>query len=338
MPTQDLGYSAAEVIQLLKLYVGNKSTDFESYVSYELPLAEFRYSKRHDWSFLYKENLSLAIVDGTAEYVLNHATIGFYMAASDVIVIRDEAMNRVLRKTTIDDIRRMDPNNDDGENNNSGPIYWAPAGDNRIVVYPRIFSTTTLKVDGKITPFSSPSATVQGLTYTGLGSVYNISVRYVVAGNNTPLSVAVSSSNAITVNLATDGGGVATSTAANVLAAIQASSAASVLVSITGTGAVALVAQPTTRLEKYFSLPYRYQNSFIEWLKGIALDRESDTRAGAQLGKADSLIDQDIEDDLTNLGDTILPRIKATWEQYFDGASNNLEQMYLLWMFYGNDY
>lgn len=49
-----------------------------------------------------------------------------------------------------------------------------------------------------------------------------ITVRYVVAGNNTPLTVAVAG-NAITVNVATDAGGVVTSTAALVRAAVKAS-------------------------------------------------------------------------------------------------------------------
>lgn len=47
-----------------------------------------------------------------------------------------------------------------------------------------------------------------------------ISVRYVVAGNNTPLSVSVAGS-AITVNVATNGAGAATSTAADVRNALN---------------------------------------------------------------------------------------------------------------------
>lgn len=62
-----------------------------------------------------------------------------------------------------------------------------------------------------------------------------IRVRYVVAGNNTALSVSVSG-NDITVNVATNGSGAATSTATLVKAAVDASGPASALVSTTLSG------------------------------------------------------------------------------------------------------
>lgn len=70
----------------------------------------------------------------------------------------------------------------------------------------------------------------------------SITIETVEAGNDTVLSVAVVG-NAITVNLATDSGGVATSTAAQVKAAIDASGPAAALVNTTlvgdGSGLVA---------------------------------------------------------------------------------------------------
>lgn len=72
------------------------------------------------------------------------------------------------------------------------------------------------------------------LTYTArlLGVAGNsITVAYVVAGNNTPLTVSVTGS-AITVNVATDGGGAATSTANAVRNAVLASAPASALVNV----------------------------------------------------------------------------------------------------------
>jgi len=56
-----------------------------------------------------------------------------------------------------------------------------------------------------------------------------IRVRYVVSGNNTALSVSVSGKD-ITVNVATDGGGAATSTATQVRTAVNASTSAAALV------------------------------------------------------------------------------------------------------------
>jgi hypothetical protein len=72
----------------------------------------------------------------------------------------------------------------------------------------------------------------------------NIRVAYVVAGVDTPLSVSVAG-NDITVNIATDAGGIATSTAAEVRDAVNAHAGASALVTAAnatgndGTGTVA---------------------------------------------------------------------------------------------------
>ncbi len=91
-----------------------------------------------------------------------------------------------------------------------------------------------------------PALPNNDLTYTAktLGTTGNsVTVRYVVAGNNTALSVSVASS-AITVNLATNSSGVATSLASDVKAAIAASTPANALVTVTyptnsdGTGVV----------------------------------------------------------------------------------------------------
>lgn len=63
-----------------------------------------------------------------------------------------------------------------------------------------------------------------------LGTAGNaITIRYVVAGNSTPLTVSVASS-AITVNVATSAGGAATSTAADIRKALKANAAALALV------------------------------------------------------------------------------------------------------------
>lgn len=76
------------------------------------------------------------------------------------------------------------------------------------------------------------SGTHNDLVYTAVapGTAGNaITVRYVVAGNSTPLTVSVTGS-AITVNVATNGGGAPTSTAAQVAAAVAASAPAAALV------------------------------------------------------------------------------------------------------------
>lgn len=75
----------------------------------------------------------------------------------------------------------------------------------------------------------------------------SIRVRYVVSGNNTPLSVSVAG-NDITVNSATDGSAAATSTAADVKKALQANAAVNALVTVSNvlgndnTGVIAALA------------------------------------------------------------------------------------------------
>lgn len=101
---------------------------------------------------------------------------------------------------------------------------------------------------------------VADITYTAVnqGTGGNaITVVYVVAGNNTVLSVAVAGS-AITVNLATNGGGAATSTAAQVQAAVAASVAASALVTsaVTGTAATVQAAHAAANLAGAIATTY----------------------------------------------------------------------------------
>lgn len=96
-------------------------------------------------------------------------------------------------------------------------------------------------------PGTGPNA---GVTYKAVdaGTPGNlIRVRHVVAGNSTPLSINVTGVD-ITVNVATDGGGLPISTANQIAAAILASGAASALVTATPTGdgtGVALAASYT---------------------------------------------------------------------------------------------
>ena len=110
-------------------------------------------------------------------------------------------------------------------------------------------------VDG---PLATLTAALAGenndLTYTddpGGPNGNNIRIAYVVAGLDTPLSVSVAG-NDITVNIATDAGGAATSTAAQVRDAVNGDLGASALVTVSdatgndGTGLVEVM--PLTNL------------------------------------------------------------------------------------------
>lgn len=90
---------------------------------------------------------------------------------------------------------------------------------------------------------SRATLTLQNIVYTartgGTGG-NSVTVANVASGNNTPLSIGVSV-NAITVNLATNGGGASISTGAQVLAALKASTTAMGLVNVSGTGTMSTV-------------------------------------------------------------------------------------------------
>ena len=151
MPSDLTGFSGTEIVDHVVDWIGNNSSEFQSMVERFLPLAEMRYCKLYNWDFLNQQDLSLTVASGTAEYTLSVANIGHYMAATNVKQIYSVANNRVLKKTTLARIRQMDADNNEGTTS-TDIEYWAPSGDNKIVVWPTTFNDTTLKIDGKVTP------------------------------------------------------------------------------------------------------------------------------------------------------------------------------------------
>ena len=70
-------------------------------------------------------------------------------------------------------------------------------------------------------------------------------------------------------------------------------------------------------------IPYKYQESLIEYVIALSLDRENDDRAPVKKQEAMALIRADILDDMRNLGDAENPRIRSLMEARFDGVSGN---------------
>lgn len=145
------GFTYGQIVDHVVAYVGNDSTEFKNYVRQLIVMAEMRYYKMHDWSFLKKTNLTLITALNTKQYDLTAATIGYFMAATDIESIRSETDNIYLRKTDLNAIRRLDSDANDGDANEP-PLYWAIAGDNKIEIWPPKTKIATLKIDGKITP------------------------------------------------------------------------------------------------------------------------------------------------------------------------------------------
>lgn len=230
MPSSSAGFTGNEIVSRVQSFVGNWSTSFLTFVQETLPLAEFRFCKMHDWKFLKKIGLSLTVTNGQSEYDLSVANIGYYMQVDDVESIYDVTEGIYLKKVDLNYLRRLDAEADDGSSA-SGPTMWAATGDNQITLYPAIFKTGTLKIDGKITPVA-----LQTLS-------------------NTP------------------------------------------------------------------TIPYRYQEAFIEYVIAIALDRENDTRAASRKKEALQLIQLDINDDMASMANTDEPRIRSRFE-LVDGAAS----------------
>lgn len=245
MPTDPAGLTGTEIVARVIRYIGNTTTEFKTYVEESLPLAEYRFCKAHDWQFLHKVNLTLAITNGTSEYDLSVATIGHYMAAEDVENIFDQTNGIYLKRVDLQDIRRLDPKQDDG-NADEKPSMWAPVGDNKILLWPPNFATGTLKIDGKISP----------------PAVFN------------------------------------------------------------------LASTPT--------IPFRYQESFIEYLTAMALDREDEEKATLKKQEAMALIKEDIKDDRRQLSNTANPRIRSLREARNDGWGGAVDLHN--WLFWYCDY
>lgn len=113
-----------------------------------------------------------------------------------------------------------------------------------------LYKMTKMLDDADAIPNGAAHATLQvtqgagGVLYTAVapGTPGNsVTVAYVVAGLNTALSVGVVGT-AITVNLATDGAGAATTTAAGVAAAVTGSAPAAALVTAAANGTTTTLA------------------------------------------------------------------------------------------------
>lgn len=154
MPSSTSGFTGTEIVSRVVEFIGNTKDTFRTYVEQTLPLAEYRYCKAHDWSFLHKQNLSLTVVSGTNTYALSPTNLGGYtMNAKDVETIFDPAVGKagVLDEKTVKELRRLDPEVDDG-GATQRIRFWAPVNKTDLMVWPPNFETTTLKVDGKISP------------------------------------------------------------------------------------------------------------------------------------------------------------------------------------------
>lgn len=241
------GFNAGQLKDRIENYIGKCSDEFYQYVEDSINLAQFRFCDLHDWEFLHQTGLTLSLVNGQDEYDLSVAAVGYNIPATDVKSIYDATNNRLLRKAELQTIRRFDPNENDG-NDDADPTHWAPAGYQRIAIYPADFESVDVKLDAKVQP------------------------RPVT--NFDP-----------TADPAAD---------------------------------------PTARL----TVPYRYQESFFEFVLAQVLDRENDDRATPKLQSARLMVREDIKADGRRNGDTTDPRIRHWREADLDGHHRRLGPWY----------
>jgi hypothetical protein len=189
----------------------------------------------------------LTITNGTSEYELSAANLGYAMAAEDVETIYQPTEGVVLKRVDLNQLRRLDAEDDDGQADGH-PQMWAPIDDFRIKLWPPTFESGTLKVDGRTTE-------IQLLT-----------------------------------------------------------------------------------LSNYPLIPFKYQESFIEYVIALALDRENDTRADNKKREAFGLIKQDIQDDLRQLSNVDNPRLRHWREARFDGHGTDFDNYVWAAMWYPYEY
>lgn len=84
---------------------------------------------------------------------------------------------------------------------------------------------------------------------------------------------------------------------------------------------------PASDVAARLTIPYRYQESFLEYLRAVALDRENDDRAQAVKTSALQLVRQDMQYEEERLGDNTAPRIRHWSEQAVDGNLNQLNSI-----------
>lgn len=90
-------------------------------------------------------------------------------------------------------------------------------------------------------------------------------------------------------------------------------------------GKITPTAPDPDSMTSVIDIPYRYQESLIEYVIATALDRENDDRAPIKKQEAMALIRSDILDDMRSLGEVENPRIKSLLEARFDGLGDSLD-------------
>ena len=340
------GFSGTEIVQRVIDYVGDTSSTFENYMLDSLNLAQFKFCKAHDWDFLQRSDLLLAC-DGTGgpnnfdlasitDPVSGNAVT---IPTSSISMIHTVYPGVVLRKISIQDLRRFDPQETNGTIVDT-PTMWCPVSEKRFKIWPDNFDGgASVSFKGALAGQSLPLLTAT----SSLSPTVNISVveaqgggsgkneRQVIKFDNVPLSgtFTLTYGANTTVALAYN------ASAATIQAALEALPSVGVgNIQVDNkpiTGLLSLDCKVLPTLWSDYSLPpiipFKYQESFICYMIALGLDYIDDSRFESKKQEALELVKADIQDDLNKSGDVDLPRVRSMFEARLDGAGANLNAL-----------
>lgn len=148
-----LGLTGTDIKNHVIKYVGNGSADFETWIDVQLPLAEHRVLKLHDWSYLRFIDFTLPLVNGTRDYQLNSTNVTELTTTQtidpdSIETIHVPETGVVLRKMDKAALLRADPQEDDGSDGSDAQA-WARLDDKTLRIYPPNFKNQTAFLNGR---------------------------------------------------------------------------------------------------------------------------------------------------------------------------------------------
>lgn len=148
-----LGLTGTDIKNHVIKYIGNDSKDFETWVDVEIPLAEHRILKLHDWSYLRFTDFTLTLVNGTKDYELNSTNVSELTTTQtidpdSIEIIHVPETGVTLRKMDKAQMIRFDPQEDDGSDG-SDAQGWARLDHKTLRIYPPNFKNQTALLNGR---------------------------------------------------------------------------------------------------------------------------------------------------------------------------------------------
>ena len=343
-----LGFSGNDIVSRVVSFVGDTSSEFLTYMQDSLNLAQMRYCKAHDWFFLQRSDILITVngTNGVNEYDLSSITdtitgqnISIY--TSNIAVIHMPYPGTVLRKITIEDLRRFDPEEVNGSTADS-PSMWCPVSDTRLKIWPDTFGGGALiYFTGALSnsPQNTITCNATGLTPTGITGA--ISHWQPGGSGKSEIQlfsfsvVPLSGTYTLTFNSQTTSPLAFNAVASDIQAALEALPGVGAgNLTVDGNPVMGLMSLDCKVMPTYWSdyslspiIPLKYQEGFINYMIALGLEYIDDSRADQKKASVIEDIKLDIRDDLAMQGDVDQPRFRAMFEARLDGVGANLNAL-----------